>query len=365
MAPRRALVLQGLLATTAATAAALTSAADPVPAQVLAAMDAADSYFTGHNAAGDCGWTRGTYFAGAIDHYESTCAGASGCNATLLAYITSWAEGHNYSCAGSINANDEACGATYAQLYRLAPAPNKLNLRFTLDKQVESNSTSDWNWVDALFMGLPTFMRFANATGEEAYAHKAYQLYLFTAYFDGNAGLWSEQYGLFYRDATYFGKTCPNGMPVFWARGNGWAFAAMARSIAALPVGHPYAAEFKLKLVTMAKSLQAIQGADGLWRASLLDANEDPNPETTGSALFAYGLAWGVRHGILDRATYAPTIALAWAGLSTISQQADGMVGWCQPANGQPAPTTANSTSDFCVGQFLLAGHEVALLFSA
>jgi len=35
------------------------------------------------------------------------------------------------------------------------------------------------------------------------------------------------------------------------------------------------------------------------------------------------------------------------------------------PANGQPAPTSANSTSDFCVGLWLLAGSEVYKMASA
>ena len=82
----------------------------PTPASVLAAMDLANAYFTGHNSPGDCGWTRGTYYAGSIAHYHAGCSvgGGSGCNATLLSYISSWAASHNYSCGGSINANDEA-----------------------------------------------------------------------------------------------------------------------------------------------------------------------------------------------------------------------------------------------------------------
>ena len=32
----------------------------------------------------------------------------------------------------------------------------------------------------------------------------------------------------------------------------------------------------------MAAALKPQQGADGLWRASLLDSSEFPNPETTG-----------------------------------------------------------------------------------
>jgi len=62
---------------------------------------------------------------------------------------------------------------------------------------------------------------------------------------------------------------------------------------------------------------------------------------------------------VLPSATYRPVVEKAWAGLSGIALQPNGLVGWCQPPNGQPAPTSANSTSDFCVGLWLLAGTEV------
>jgi hypothetical protein len=42
--------------------------------------------------------------------------------------------------------------------------------------------------------------------------------------------------------------------------------------------------------------------------------------------------------------------------------QPDNVVGYCQPIGGGPAPAGPTDTSDFCVGQFLLAGSEVARL---
>ena len=41
--------------------------------------------------------------------------------------------------------------------------------------------------------------------------------------------LWDAKESLFWRDDSYVGRQAPNGRGVFWARGNGWAFAAMAR----------------------------------------------------------------------------------------------------------------------------------------
>ena len=128
--------------------AAFGLSAPPSAASVLADIDLADAYFRAHNPPGDCGWTRGTYYAGAISHYHATCGGASGCDASLLNFISGWAESHKYACAGSINANDEACGQTYTELYELSPSSDKLALSATLEEQIHSNSTKDWNWVE-------------------------------------------------------------------------------------------------------------------------------------------------------------------------------------------------------------------------
>ena len=165
--------------------------------------------------------------------------------------------------------------------------------------------------------------------------------------------------GLYHRDHTYVNKTDKNGKKVFWARGNGWAAASFAKALPHLPAGHPYAAELRQRLQLMAAALAPLQGADGMWRASLLDAALIPNPETTGTACFTFALAYGINAGVLDAATYTPIVAAAWQGLSTIALQPSGLVGWCQPADGAPNPAVQTGTSDFCVGQFLLAASEV------
>ena len=135
-------------------------------------------------------------------------------------------------------------------------------------------------------------------------------------------------------------------------------------------------------LTTMAARLVQLQGSDGLWRSSLLDNALYPQPETSASALITYALAYGIRAGILDAATYLPAVVSAWKGLTTLSLQPSGFVTNCQPVGGAPAgaytakaprvaptPTSAGSvTADsppFCVGAFLLAGVEVAQLISS
>ena len=212
-------------------------------------------------------------------------------------------------------------------------------------------------------MALPAWTRYGVLLGDAQILDKA--LLEFAATSDGGAnasaqpGLWDAASNLYWRDKTYIAQRAPNGAKVFWARGVGWASAALALTLEALPPAHAAFPALQQRLAAIAHALLPLQGADGMWRASLLDADQYPNPETTGSSCYTFMMATAVKRGWLDAATFAPAIASAWRGLSTVALQPGGLVGWCQPADGQPHPAQQNSTSDFCVGQFLLAGSAV------
>src|ERR687883_304557 len=55
-----------------------------------------------------------------------------------------------------------------------------------------------------------------------------------------------------------------------------------------------------------------------------------PGAETSGTASFAYGLAYGIRAGLLERATYLPVLARAWNGMVGKAVRADGSLGYVQ-----------------------------------
>jgi hypothetical protein len=115
----------------------------------------------------------------------------------------------------------------------------------------------------------------------------------------------------------------------------------------------------------MSGALKAVQRADGFWNMSLYDANHYPGPETTGTALFVYGMAWGINNGLLSRSTYLPVVANAWNAMVRVAVHPDGKLGYVQGIGQAPVPTrqvTYESTADFGVGVFLLAGREVARL---
>jgi rhamnogalacturonyl hydrolase YesR len=223
-------------------------------------------------------------------------------------------------------------------------------------------------WSDCMFMTLGSFFHYSRLLQDARLADFMFAQFSNVTYGGPlgkttQPGLFDPNDSFYYRDYSYVNKTDPAGKKIFWGRGNGWVMAGLVQALKQTNASSPYAHEFRGKLQAMAAALKAIQSpTDGLWRSNLADAGEFPNPETTGSAQFTFGIAFGVNTGILDRNTYTPVVEAAWKGLSSVSLQESGLVGWCQPVGGAPGPANQTSTSDFCVGQFLLAGSQVYLV---
>jgi rhamnogalacturonyl hydrolase YesR len=210
-----------------------------------------------------------------------------------------------------------------------------------------------WSWCDALFMAPPAWLRLYTATGDERYLNFAV-----TNWWRTTDYLYDTNAHLFFRDSTFFNKTEANGKKIFWSRGNGWVLAATVRMLQYLPMNHPDRPRFEQLFKNMAGKILSLQQPDGMWRASLLDPEDYPMPEASGSALFIYGLAWGVNQGLLDRATYEPAIRKAWPALVGCVD-ADGKLTHIQPAGDRPVKFDADSTQPYGGGVFLLAGTEV------
>jgi hypothetical protein len=170
---------------------------------------------------------------------------------------------------------------------------------------------------------------------------------------------------LYYRDPSYIGQVSPNGKKVLWSRGNGWVFAAFPRILKYMPKDDLNYGRFVSLYRSMASSLAGRQHDDGLWRSNLDDSDHYSMPESSGTAFFTYGLAWGINQGLLDPAVYGPVIEAAWEGLVTIAVHPDGKLGWVQPVGGQPSSSTYETTHEYAVGGFLLAGGEMYKYYHA
>ena len=365
-----------MLGAAAIATSALTCSAQYVPncSEVLAAAQKVNAYFMKTNP--DPGaptfvkrmrpsniWTRAVYYEGLMALHEIYP------DEKYYQYAYDWAEFHKWGFRyGNTdrNADDYCCAQTYIDLYKMEPnAAHLKNTRILLDMLVNTPQTKDWYWVDALQMGMPVFAKMGALTGDSKYFDKMWDMYAATRNEIGG-GLWAEKYGLWYRDANFVAPYKEsNGQPCFWSRGNGWAFATLVRVIENLPADDPHRATYVADFQAMAKALVKCQRKDGFWNASLLCEANYGGMETTGTALFVYGMAWGVRTGLLDRNQYLPVLLKAWNGITANCIRENGSLGYVQgtgdkPSDGQPA--TATSTPDFedyGIGCFLLAASEV------
>jgi len=266
------------------------------------------------------------------------------------------------------HADDHCVGQTYAELYlehrdprMIAPLqarfdeilahPRDNNLDF--DAKKNPHAGDRWSWCDTLFMAPPAWVRLWKATGDRRYLDFAVDKWWVTSDF-----LYDRDEHLYFRDSTIFPKREKNGRKVFWSRGNGWVMAGLARVLEFLPPDHPQRGRFETQFREMAASILKCQQPDGLWRSSLLDPENYPRQETSGSSFYCFAFAWGVNHGLLPREPYAGAATKAWDALSALVNR-DGKLTHVQPVGYTPVHFDEQNNEQFGAGAFLLAGSEI------
>jgi rhamnogalacturonyl hydrolase YesR len=270
------------------------------------------------------------------------------------------------------HADDHAAGNAWLRLYLMDPSdpavlasfrtrfneilakPIREPLSFTTTPRTRGVDRTDrWTWSDALYMAPPTLARLAQATGDERYLEFAEAEFraTWTALFD-------REDKLLYRDARFIGQRTPNGAKVFWSRGNGWVYAGLAEVLGTLPREYPGRRFYSEVFRQMSPAVLATQQPDGLWYPSLKDPKQVPIGETSGSALLLFGLAFGVREGLLDSAAYWPAVERGWRGLETRIAK-DGAVNFVQPIGAAPETFPPDSREPYGTGAVLTAGAEI------
>jgi rhamnogalacturonyl hydrolase YesR len=344
-------------------------AADPKPADVVAALKrSADWHLANPSGIDTRDWVIAPLYDGLLR--VATTTG----DPKYLAAVLRFGTQSGWMPANRIyHADDYAVGHAWLDVYcmntnraeRLAPMRERLDyiiahpiteaLMFGQKPKTPGVAITDrWTWCDALYMAPPTLSRLYTATGDKRYLDFLDREFRYT--YDH---LWDKEEKLFYRDATFFDqKTTPGGRKTFWSRGNGWVYGGLCLLLETLPADHPTRGFYENLFREMTGAVLASQQADGLWRPSLLDPEQIPVGETSGSGFFTFGLAWGVNHGLLEREKHWPAIVRAWNGLLT-RVKPDGYVGYVQPIGAAPDHLNADSRQDYGTGAYLLAGAEV------
>ena len=111
----------------------------------------------------------------------------------------------------------------------------------------------------------------------------------------------------------------------------------------------------------MIHKIAPLQQEDGLWRPSLLDPDEIPVRETSGSTFFTYALAWGVNNGLLDKGIFLPQVEKGWQGLVE-SVSNEGKLGYVQLIGAKPENVEMGHNQEYGSGAFLMAASEMLKL---
>lgn len=142
-------------------------------------------------------------------------------------------------------------------------------------------------WADDLFMAISFLCRMGKMTGDVKYFDDAAnQVLNYTKY------LWHPGKQIYYH--CYHTDTKELGV-AHWSRANGWMLMAQADLLTMLPKDHPKRAALIENFKQQVSGVCRYQGKNGLWH-QLLD-KPDSYEETTGTAMFVFGIARGVREG--------------------------------------------------------------------
>jgi rhamnogalacturonyl hydrolase YesR len=313
-------------------------------------------------------WTRAVYFEGALALFQVSHDPA------VLDYATTWATFHDWGFRKgdkTTNADDQCAAQSYIELYQINPTQESrlTHVLANVDDWTGSPKVDYYTWIDAIQMSMPVFARLGALKKNKAYLDKMHLLY---EHSKTTLGLYNSVDHLWWRDAKFKPPfVTPNGKQCYWSRGNGWVLAALARVLDVLPKTDPHFSGYLQTFKEMSEALKNAQRSDGFWNVSLADPNDFGGPESSGTALFTYGMAWGINKGHLPAATYLPVVTKAWNGLIHTALHPDGLLGYVQgtgskPADGQPVGYDATPDfDDFGLGAFLLAGSQMHALAPA
>ena len=329
-------------------------------------------------------WTRAVYYEGLMALY------AIDPQQRYLDYTDQWAAFHQWTPrngVGTNDADDQCCEQTYLDRYMQSGGEEKLvHVKENLAQQMvtanqkaqtqnaktvtpQSSLYGWWTWIDAIQMGMPIYFQLAKITGEHKYIDHAMKMYTWSR--DTLAGgLFNVKEGLWWRDKDYVPPYKePDGQQCYWSRGNGWVYAALVRCMEQCPAKDKAYKQLKRDFMLMSEALLKCQREDGFWNPSLTSTNYAMK-ETSGTALFLYGMAWGIRKGYLKATVYQPACERAWTAMVRDAVHPNGFLGWMQgtgkdPSAGQPLSyTRIPDFEDYGTGCFLLGATEYYRLLS-
>ena len=336
----------------------------------------------------DYNWIRSTYYTGVMAAYLATE------DEQYLKQCNDWGQQYHWGIpsilqgTGASGANVLTCSQIWLESYFVKKDKDKIkpmiaHLEASQTKN-PMNQPLDWyyeggrRYVDALYVGPPALLMLYKATKQEKYLQ-----YMEAFFWDVYGKLYDREDSLFYRDiryvkgyiaskkevrpdeiakddarTSYIYNTSPAGEKVIWSRGNGWAFAGIARILKYLPKNHVSYPRYLALYKQMAYTLKNRQRENGFWPINLDDPSDYIYPETSGTAFFTYALTMGINNGWLPANEFTLVVKRSWKALYD-SVSTEGKVQWGQLVGSAPYRVYEEDSHEYVTGMFLLAASEI------
>ncbi len=196
-------------------------------------------------------WHHAAYHTGNMEAYRLTG------NEDWLDYSQRWAEHNEWKGAKSNDRSKwkynygetdehvlfgdwQICFQTYADLYNILPDDRRISrAREVMEYEMSTPANDYWWWADGLYMVMPVMTKLYKITGNNRYLDKLYEYITFS-----DSIMFDPEENLYYRDAkyTYPKHKSANGKKDFWARGDGWVLAGLAKVLQDLPTEYKHRA---------------------------------------------------------------------------------------------------------------------------
>lgn len=185
-------------------------------------------------------------------------------------------------------------------------------------------------WLDGLYMGEPFYAEYSKVFGEDNWDDIANQFVWMEKHaVDPKTGLlyhgWDES-----KEQKWANKQTGQS-PHFWGRAMGWYAMAIVDTLDSFPKDHPRRKELVAILDRLATAITKVQDPkSGVWWDILdLGGKEKNYLESSGSAMFVYAIAKGVREGYLPE-KHMKVAVRGWDGIKKefIKSDANGNAEW-------------------------------------
>lgn len=190
-------------------------------------------------------------------------------------------------------------------------------------------------WDDTIYMISMFLLEMYRYTGDEKYVQELLsQLKIHKAKLANKKwGLWihgydddNEDYNDRCSQLGWAKQTSGRKSIEFWGRGNGWIVMAVADAMMTVPVKSAYFKAFAKELKEITKSLPRLQDPQtGMWyQLPIYNRNPENFPESSCTAMFAYGMTIGIEMKVLNRKTFLPVVQKAYNGLRKNATKTEG-----------------------------------------